>query len=45
MSVREPRPVTTAENDERELSGRIAVVGIACRYPDAENPEQLWQNV
>ncbi|MFF7457947.1 SDR family NAD(P)-dependent oxidoreductase [Kitasatospora sp. NPDC008115] len=25
--------------------GRIAVVGIACRYPDAETPEQLWQNV
>ncbi|MFJ1755423.1 SDR family NAD(P)-dependent oxidoreductase [Kitasatospora sp. NPDC088134] len=25
--------------------GRIAVVGIACRYPDADSPEQLWQNV
>ncbi|MCD9899482.1 hypothetical protein LUR56_03945 [Streptomyces sp. MT29] len=37
--------MTTAENDERAPSGRIAVVGIACRYPDAENPEQLWQNV
>jgi enediyne polyketide synthase len=24
---------------------RIAVVGMACRYPDAETPEQLWQNV
>ncbi len=24
---------------------RIAVVGIACRYPDAESPDQLWQNV
>lgn len=24
---------------------RIAVVGIACRYPDAETPDQLWQNV
>ncbi|MEV0913732.1 type I polyketide synthase [Streptomyces sp. NPDC049967] len=45
MTVSEPRPVTTAENDERAPSGRIAVVGIACRYPDAENPEQLWQNV
>lgn len=45
MTVSEPRPVTTAEDDERAPSGRIAVVGIACRYPDAENPEQLWQNV
>ena len=24
---------------------RIAVVGIACRYPDAQSPDQLWQNV
>ncbi|MEU3370549.1 type I polyketide synthase [Streptomyces sp. NPDC006660] len=28
------------------MSGhRIAVVGLACRYPDADSPEQLWQNV
>ncbi|MFC4032418.1 SDR family NAD(P)-dependent oxidoreductase [Streptomyces polygonati] len=26
-------------------SGRIAVVGIACRYPDADGPEDLWRNV
>ncbi|WLQ45090.1 type I polyketide synthase [Streptomyces laculatispora] len=45
MTVRGVRPVTTAENDERAPTGPIAVVGIACRYPDAENPEQLWQNV
>ena len=24
---------------------RIAVVGVACRYPDADSVEQLWQNV
>lgn len=24
---------------------RISIVGIACRYPDAANPAQLWQNV
>lgn len=24
---------------------RIAVVGLACRYPDADSPEQLWRNV
>ncbi|SCD97399.1 enediyne polyketide synthase [Streptomyces sp. DvalAA-14] len=25
--------------------GRVAVVGIACRYPDADGPEDLWRNV
>lgn len=24
---------------------RIAVVGISCRYPDANSPDELWQNV
>ncbi len=23
----------------------IAVVGMACRYPDADNPQQLWENI
>ncbi|MFG2049443.1 SDR family NAD(P)-dependent oxidoreductase [Micromonospora sp. NPDC048935] len=27
------------------MSDRIAVVGLSCRYPDAESPEQLWENV
>ncbi len=27
------------------MSERIAVVGIACRYPDADSPNQLWENV
>jgi enediyne polyketide synthase len=32
--------------DGVELSNtRIAVVGIGLRYPDADSPEQLWQNV
>jgi enediyne polyketide synthase len=27
------------------MTGRIAIVGIALRYPDADTPEQLWENV
>jgi enediyne polyketide synthase len=27
------------------MSGRIAIVGMACRYPDANGTEQLWDNV
>jgi enediyne polyketide synthase len=27
------------------MSGRIAIVGMACRYPDAKDPAQLWENV
>src|SRR5437870_1661484 len=23
----------------------IAIVGMACRYPDARSPQQLWENV
>jgi enediyne polyketide synthase len=23
---------------------RIAVVGMACRYPDANSPKELWEN-
>lgn len=24
---------------------RIAIVGLGCRYPDANSPEQLWENI
>jgi enediyne polyketide synthase len=27
------------------MSKRIAIVGIACRYPDANSPSELWENV
>ena len=27
------------------MSDTIAVVGMACRYPGANNPQQLWENV
>jgi enediyne polyketide synthase len=27
------------------LTTRIAIVGLACRYPDATSPFQLWENV
>ncbi|MBI1928319.1 hypothetical protein HYR99_29255 [Candidatus Poribacteria bacterium] len=24
---------------------KIAIVGMACRYPDARSPAELWENV
>ncbi|MDX1998533.1 MAG: SDR family NAD(P)-dependent oxidoreductase [Thermoanaerobaculia bacterium] len=27
------------------MSSGIAIVGMACRYPDARNPAELWENV
>ena len=27
------------------MSVRIAIVGMACRYPDARSPSELWENV
>lgn len=27
------------------MTAGVAVVGLACRYPEADNPEQLWENV
>ncbi|HET8798668.1 MAG TPA: polyketide synthase, partial [Thermoanaerobaculia bacterium] len=27
------------------MSGAIAIVGAACRYPDAASPQELWRNV
>src|SRR5690625_6834357 len=30
---------------KRKPMARLAIVGMACRFPDAENPRQLWENV
>ena len=27
------------------MTGSIAIVGMACRFPDARSPSQLWENV
>jgi enediyne polyketide synthase len=27
------------------MTGALAIVGLACRYPDADSPEELWTNV
>ncbi len=27
------------------MSAAIAIVGLACRFPDADSPEAMWQNV
>lgn len=29
----------------REIRGNIAIVGVACRFPDAENYHQYWENL
>ncbi len=34
-----------SETPNRSDPIRIAIVGIACEYPDARSPEQLWENV
>ena len=28
-----------------EAVGRIAIIGLGCRYPDAKSPRELWENV
>src|SRR5438874_1056166 len=30
---------------DRSSMSRIAIVGMACRYPDARTPRELWENV
>ena len=32
-------------NNSGPTSTRIAIVGMACRYPDARSPVELWENV
>lgn len=27
------------------MTSAIAIVGMACRYPDAHSPQQLWETV
>ena len=27
------------------MKSGIAMIGMACRYPDASSPEELWNNV
>jgi enediyne polyketide synthase len=38
-------PVRARDTEAGDEAGAIAIVGLACRYPDADNPTQLWQNV
>ena len=39
---------TAVPNDQRQSSKampKIAIVGLAVQYPDADTPEQFWQNL
>jgi enediyne polyketide synthase len=38
--VRDPSHVSS-----KRMSTSIAIVGLACRYPDARSPTELWENV
>jgi len=41
-----PRPAHANEEAPREfLSGAIAIIGMACRFPKAANPAQFWENL
>ena len=33
------------EEVERDKTGSIAIIGIACRFPGANNYQQFWQNL
>ena len=37
--------LTLKEYTEGPMSNRLAIVGMACRYPDATSPAELWFNV
>ncbi|PID78334.1 MAG: polyketide synthase, partial [Deltaproteobacteria bacterium] len=32
-------------SEKRMLNDEIAVIGIGCVYPDADNPEEFWKNI
>src|ERR1700722_4086197 len=44
----QPRHLRELSPDDRRgarMSSAIAIVGMACCYPDARNPHELWENV
>ena len=41
-AYREP---SLQEQEEQDRSGDIAVISMACRFPDADTPEQYWDNL
>ncbi len=50
-AARQPIPVAEAELEPVRrrkiavMTPAIAIVGMACRYPDARSPAELWENV
>jgi len=43
--ARERRPPVSAPERVRESARDIAIIGLAGRFPDARNVEELWQNL
>ncbi|WP_230859620.1 non-ribosomal peptide synthetase/type I polyketide synthase [Actinoplanes aureus] len=37
-------PAAPAEN-RKNATDELAVIGLACRFPDADSPEQFWRNL
>jgi len=40
-----PKEKTESVLSDKTVSLGIAVVGLACRYPGASNPKELWENI
>lgn len=43
--VPEPAPVSAATAVSGSRSGRVAIIGAACRFPDAPDLEAFWDNL
>lgn len=38
-------PFSSAEQNKRKKTSKIAIIGMACRFPGAANKDEFWQNI